>query len=75
MENNEDRPCYDEQNNERLYSDHVFVIVENWNSYTGDVVETIEKENQVMELEYPSKETRTFGLFFKRKSRFTWAPE
>lgn len=28
-ENNADHPYYDEQNNERLYLDHVFVIVEN----------------------------------------------
>ena len=46
--NNVNHRYYDEQNNEILYLDHVFVINSNSNLYMVNVVEMNEIEKQMM---------------------------
>jgi len=51
-ENNEDRPCFDELNNEKSCWDHVFSADSNSYSCRANVVETIDKE-------FPTDKTKT----------------
>jgi hypothetical protein len=70
--NNVNHRYYDEQNNERLYLDHVFVINVNLNSYMVNVVEMIERESQAMVSEYPLNKDNYIYRYFEGKKTFIY---
>lgn len=67
-ENNEDRPCFDELNNEKSCWDHVFSADSNSYSCRANVVETIDKE-------FPTDKTKTIQEKNEQFLSFTLIPD